>query len=276
MNDDLINNRKAKFEYLQTWQSNFRQAQEMVPYVKREIDMTKWQIDALSNSPNEGSDIPTGDMFALFKHDLKIVNEILPMMPKYDLSLTPISGSFTTAGTTCVYQYVSRFEDINTKEAQEFSTNYTEKYQKMQLEHNRPDEIRGLLARFPTNSTLERFNEAEKCYMQFKTGVIKKSATAGAMRTFLDGLKGDLLQKAKRHENENTPTWEKMAERLSRNGSSGIEYNQMISEKTKHTDLKTRLSNIFKNREGESIYNIDHTWTELLDHIYIILNIINL
>lgn len=273
---DELENRKAKYDYLKTWLDNFSQAQDIVPHVQNELEKTDWEIEALSNMPDEASEIPLGNITVLFNEDLRFLNRALPMIPTFDPSTFSSSDAISTSGTASVYEYISRIGDINTPRAYEFSEHFTLKYQEIQSAQNRPNEIRKLLEKLPGKNTLDRFDRAENIYSQFKAGVGEKTSAAMEMRNFLYGLVGDLAQFAKQWEKENTPSWEKIAERLSKNGTSGLEYQEMLRQKNVHSSLIGRLSSVGKDREGSSVTNLNHIWTELLDHVFTILNIINL
>jgi hypothetical protein len=275
MKNDEIQNRKDKRSYLTNWLHNFGQAQEIVPRVQKELEKTEWEIDALSNLPDEAVEIPSGDMTILFINDFKfLTNEALPMIPTFDVSKMSSSDAITTSGTASVYGFVARIGDIATSSAFDYSYRYTKKYQEIQLAHNRPNEIRMLLAKLLNSNTAERFNKAEISYLQFKAGIGEKTSAAFELRTFVYGLSGDLFQIARRWEKENM-TWEIMAERLSKDGQTGMEYSEMIRQKIIHSCLISRLSDVGKDREGGSFVNLHHIWTEMLDHVFIVLTITN-
>jgi len=93
------------------------------------------------------------------------------------------------------------------------------------------------------------------------------------MRTFLNGLIGELSQIAKHGDKENSPPWNVMAERLSNGGAEGVDYQEMLRQEGVHSSLLGRLAEVGKDREGSSVTNLDHIWTELLDHVFTILTI---
>lgn len=275
MSNDELDNRKEKYEYLANWLERYSQADELVPIIQRELEKTCWEIDALDNAPDEADEIPKGDMGHNFAIDFEHLTHILPMMPEYDIIAFKGSTGVSTSGTTSVYEFVSRVGDLGTQETIEYSRMYTEKYQEIQFDQNRPVEIRVLLEKFNNQSTLDRFDRAEQSYMRFKSGTGERTATAMEIRTLLDGLKGDLFQKAKNCDKENM-TWIEMVNRISKGGISSIEYNEMVKQSKIRSSLLNRLSEVGKNREGSSITNLNHIWTETLDHIYIVLNLIDI
>jgi hypothetical protein len=273
--EEELQNRKKKRDYLVTWLQNFGQAQEMVPRVQKELEKTEWEIDALSNLPEEAAEIPSGDITVVFDKDLRYLPHALPMIPSFDAGKLSSSDAISSSGTMSVYEYVARIGDIGTPIAFEYSNHYTLEYQEIQLAHDRPNEVRNLLDKLPSKSTGERFERAEESYMQFKAGNGEKTSAAMEMRTFLDGLSGELFQVARKWEKENM-TWETMAERLSKGDISEVEYSEMIRQKGIHSSLINRLSDIGKDREGGSAVNLNHIWTELIDHAFTILSIVDL
>jgi hypothetical protein len=275
MSKDELDNRKAKHDYLANWLENYGQAEELVPKVQREKEKTEWEIEALDNAPDEADEIPKGDMVVNFEIDYEHLTHTLPMLPTFDTNAFMGSTGVSTSGTASVYEFVSRVGDIGTQKAIEYSNHFTGRYQAIQSEHNRSTDIRILLARFHNQGTSDRFERAEDSYMRFKAGVGERTAAAMEIRTFLDGLKGDLFQKAKKREKENM-TWEEMAIILSKGGASSVECHEMVQQGKIRSSLISRLSDVGKNREGGSITDLNHIWTEALDHIYTVLNIINL
>jgi hypothetical protein len=274
MSDDELQNRKAKQNYLKTWLQNFGKAKGLIPHVQRELEKTEWEIEALSNKPDEASEIPTGEMGLLFQNDFSFLSQSLPMIPNFDSKASSTSDAFTTSGTASVFEFVSRVGDIDTPTAFEYSRYYTARYQAIQVAHNLPNQIRSLLERLPTNNTLDRFNRAEKSYLVFKAESGERTSAAIEMRTFIDGLKGDLFQLARRHEKEDM-SWTEMAKRLSKGGAAGLEYNEIMRQEGIRSSLIKRLSAVGKDREGKSLTDLNNIWSELLDHAFTILNLIN-
>jgi hypothetical protein len=93
---------------------------------------------------------------------------------------------------------------------------------------------------------------------------------ANSIRNTLDGLKGDLFKKARTTPKENM-TWETMSQRLAKGADeAGI----LIREDAIRTLLINGLSEILKNREHGSTTNLDNLWTQTLDFIYSVLNLL--
>jgi hypothetical protein len=94
------------------------------------------------------------------------------------------------------------------------------------------------------------------------------------MRTLLDGIKGDLFEKARNMAKENM-TWERMAGRLSKGKSGGPEEKELVDQESERERLIECLSKVAKDREGGSRTDIDTLWTQILDHIYVVLTLAN-
>jgi hypothetical protein len=122
-------------------------------------------------------------------------------------------------------------------------------------------------------STWARFNSGEKFYCLYKGENKAKTAAGMEMRTFLDGLKGDLFNLARLNTSENM-TWDKMALRLTGGDKSSQEFSLLLRQGKDQSSLTNRLSSIGKNREGQSVTNLHYIRNELLSHVYTILKII--
>lgn len=70
--------------------------------------------------------------------------------------------------------------------------------------------------------------------------------------------------------------WEKMAERLAKGSPNLVEYREIIYQKEEFSRLIETLSKILKDREVSLFYNLQIIWLRSLDHIYVILNVINM
>lgn len=71
-------------------------------------------------------------------------------------------------------------------------------------------------------------------------------------------------------------TWEKMVSKLHKGEIDGTETRELIRQGTLRSELIGKLSDIGKDRKGSLDRNINHIWTEMLDHVYLVLGLINL
>jgi hypothetical protein len=198
--------------------------------------------------------------------------------------MTGQGGRFhrTTHGTSIIvsnssetFEYVRRVGDLNTPNAIAYSQCYGSEYSQLQLEQQRPRQVRRLLEKLDNPNTLERFERAYNAFMAYKNKTGRKTAAAFEMRTLLDGIKGDLWNIAKKSPIENM-TWNTMATRLALGGGGGPLHVRLISQNRLRTSIITRLSEVGKDREGGSETNLEDIWTELLDHIVTVLGMINI
>jgi hypothetical protein len=178
MSKNEVNNRKAKRDYLSTWIENFGQAEELIPRIQKELEKTDWEIEALDNAPEESDEIPMGDMSKNFNVDYEHMTHVLPMLPRYNADQFMGATGISASGTASVYEFVSRVGDLGTEQAIEYSNQYTQKYQVIQSDHNRLNDVRMHLAKFHNQDTLDRFDRAAASYAKFKASVGERTASA--------------------------------------------------------------------------------------------------
>ena len=219
---------EAKKAYLREWLERYKKAQDVVPSVQRNLEMTEWEMRALADRPEEAEEIPLDDLETRFDREYNHLIRVLPMMPEYDPGSIPTLTAVTTSGSASTYVYVSRVGDLGTKEAQEYSRKHTVAYRKLQATQERPKEVRSLVEKLANPQTLERFDQASDAYFATRSGTGKRNAAAGAMRTLLDGVQGDLFKIASRWPRENMK-WDTMVERLSKGEIEGTEHKELLS-----------------------------------------------
>lgn len=95
------------------------------------------------------------------------------------------------------------------------------------------------------------------------------------MRTLLDGVQGDLWEQARNSPRENMD-WPKMAARISKGEQGSIEELELLYHEGIRSSLISHLSEVAKDREGASPFDLENTWTMLLDHLFAILRLMEL
>lgn len=274
MTSEEIKKLKEKKEYLERWLSQVKKVQETVPDVQKNLEVTRWEIDVLTNQPDEASEIPLTGLTSVLEEESNYWISALPMIDS-NSDLVTSAGSISASGTANLYDYVTRVGDIGTPEAVSYSQKYLRLYHELQTTQDRPQIVRNFLEQLNNPQTIERFDRASNTYLATKAGTEQRTTAALEMRNLLDGVKGDLFKMARKHPQDNM-TWEKMAERLAKGGSTGTEYQELIRQQENRSALISRLSDILKDREGGSATNLDNVWIQVINHIYTVLGLIAL
>ena len=275
MSTDDINELKAKKKYLDEWLTRYKKAQEIVPQVQTNLELTEWELQALQDRPKEADEIPFLGLGTRLGEERTHLINALPMLPLYDADAMDSSTALASSGTASIFSYVAKVGDLESEEARRYSLRHTETYNQLQEAQQRPKAVRKLLAELGNKQIIERFDRAMAAFSATKSGSGERTSASLEMRTLLDGLKGELFAKACRQPKENM-TWGIMAERLAKGGREGAEHRELVVRESINSSLVNRLSQVAKDREGLSFTNIDILWPELLDHIFIILGLVNL
>jgi len=194
---------EAKRDYFREWLKRCGKAQESAPSIQQALEITEWELEALTNRPDEADEIQLGDLEARFEREYDHVAQTLPMMPEYDPGAIPTLTAVTTSGSASTYVYVTRVGGLGTQKAKDYADKYTITYRELQEAQSRPKEVEALLQKLGGSQTLERFSSAQKACSMSKSGIGARTAAALEMRTLLDGVKGDLFEKARRRQGEN-------------------------------------------------------------------------
>jgi hypothetical protein len=263
-----------KQKHLSDWLNNFRKANDIVLEVQMNLDITNWEIEAIKNRPTISGELPSLESSDILERDYKYTTLAFPSIPDFNPIVAGTASTITASGAAYVYNYVSKIGDIADPGAVDFSNKYTGLYHQIQTEQDRPSQVRQLMQKFCGLKTLQRFDSSEKSYFGTRSGAITPKVSALDIRNTLDGVQGDLFNRARANPKENM-TWQEMVKRLSK-GNLGDEYNELLRQESVRSNLIANLSEILKDRNRGSATNLNHLWPETLDHIYTVLGLLKL
>ncbi len=263
---------KKKKDHLDEWLRHFKDVQQIAPYVQVQQEITDWELRALENAPEEADKIPMFGLYKFLNREYEHLKTSLSIMADYDINALQGSIGTTLTSTASIYVYIKSVGDMDTPLCKKYSVSYLEEYKNIQKAQERPNTVRKLLEQFGDTNIIERFDRAYASYNSLKIDTVNRTSAATEMRNLLMGLKGILWEKALRQPKENMK-WKIMSDRLSK---GSIERQGLSIQEKIHSSLISRLSDILKDREGNSVNNIDNIWTEVLDHVYAVINLINL
>ena len=266
---------RSQLDYCDEWLSRYREAQDVAVWVLKIRDATEWGIEALSNRPAEADAIIKPELASIIQDGNRYLMDALPMIPRYDVNLIASGSTVTMSGTAYLYSFVAEVGELGTPEAQEYSEKYGGLYRVLQGKQHRADEARDLVSKLGNPQTLRRFDDASRAYLLYKGGTKERTEAASDMRNLLYGIEGDLWRMAPKTSGEKM-TWGKIAERLAKNGPHGTEYEVVKRQEPIFSSLIDSLSTIAKDREGKSLANLDNIWGQVLDHICVVLGLLNL
>jgi hypothetical protein len=271
-----IHQYEERKEHLENALDSRLRAQDDIPHIQEELDVTNWQLRALENRPPESSEIPYKSRSDDIEKENQFLIDSYPILDvKGDSTLYASTGSVTASGSPSVYIFVNRVRDLGTPEAIKYGNTYIQEYNQLQLAQGRPERVRMLLEKLNSPNTLERFDRALLGYKKYRSEPKEKIATANHMRNLLYGLQGDLWEHA-RHSPRETMNWNTMASRLAINGNRGQEYITLASQEAVQSTLISRLSEVLKDREGGSLTDLDSIWVEIQDFIFTVFGLIDL
>ena len=268
-----IKNLEAELAHLSEWMDGLKEANKAIPEVQKQIELIQWKLDVLKNTPEDADEIPFNPPSAEASYLRTKAN--LPLMPKYNLGNIANSTSGTISSSSDYYSYVTRIGDLQAPKAFEFSKTYTGLYQNIQQTQHRQTIVKQMIERLGNPNTIERYDIAFNAYSIFKSGIGERTSAAMAIRTLLDGVQGTLFTKARKQAKENM-TWEKMGNRLAGITPSSDNHKDFILQYAKRSRLISSLSDIGKDREGGAATNLDHIWTQVLDHLFVTLSLLGL
>jgi hypothetical protein len=258
---------KQARDHLLKWLDRSEAVASAAPQARKLADQLDWEVRTLENRPPEAANFSTASIDQHSEGVLRRVTTSFPMLPPVDLAAITQVNSITTSTTSATVTFVTEIGRIGTPAATAYASKALTEYRALQDTQRRPDEVRRLLERnFP--SLLPRFDAARSAYEKARARHGDNTGAAIAMRNLIDGIKGELFERARRHSTENM-TIDIVIQCLFATSPTVTE---VAEEFQKRSNLISDLSAIAKARETASAYELDGLWSRVLDHAVIILS----
>jgi hypothetical protein len=189
------------------------------------------------------------------------------MLP--DLKGVRITDVFSASATTssAVLTYVQTVGNLHTPETEKYAKGFMAEFQTLRESLERPAQVRRLLNKHLPGA-VTRFESARSAYERFRAGTGDRQSAALEMHTFMDGMKSELLQRARQHDKENM-TPELALERLFLSAATKPDIQRQFDQRS---PLVSALSEVAKQRDQAEAYQIDALWGRVLDYALVVLS----
>jgi hypothetical protein len=253
-------------DYLREWLDKSREVADAAPEAKRIKEMLDWEAGVLERAPPEASEIPIRNIQEKNEVVYRRVRDAFPPLPPVNLEVAISTNTETTSSTTATLQFLTAAWNMQTPAATEYARKALDAYRQLQDAHQRPAKVRALIeTSLPT--LLDKFDSARVAYQKWKSGHATDAAATLEMRTFVDGLKGELFNLARRHAGDNM-NLDIAADRLFSSTTTGqAAKDQLLNVRN---SLMSELSDVTKRRSLAAGFRLDGLWSRVLDHALIV------
>jgi hypothetical protein len=258
--------------YLDDWLNQAKSVQKAVPKVQQQLELAKWEEETLSGVPNQAANIIPSDVTSSLAEDLEIVHKALPKIPQINLVALDVSVATTSTTSVRIYQVTDHARRSDDPQICGWGTKHSEQYEALQNQLGREQEVRSLLHKLKPSLAIE-FDGALSEYRAVLAGTGSQTNAGIALRNVIEHYKGEVMNLARRHNKEQNITWEQMSDRLVDN--VGVARHRFQEQEKKWNDLQGRLSKLAKGRIQLDQSELRSVFTEFIDHLYIVLSLIN-
>jgi hypothetical protein len=263
-----------KKEYLIEWKDRLKYAEGALPLVEQTLENTSWEIETIQNRPATAGG-PAPELVETFKREYYVVVDSLPQIPNFDQKRLSTASTVNISGTAYMYRHLTEMEKSDTPELRSYAQAYLAKYDALQDAQQRQQQTRTLVQKLNSASLLSRFDQASEAVVRAKSALTTTTQAASEMRNLLYGVNGELIEFARATKRE-AISWSEIAKRLAKPDPSDVAYNELCKQGEVYKALTDHLSNIAKDHVTVSLEELSHIWTQVLDHIYMMLELVNL
>lgn len=252
-------------DYLCTWLERCRQANNAAPTVQRIHDLLDWEVRTVEKRPAEAKSISTTELDRYSEMVYGRIKSALPMLPEIPPEqLTTVSSS-SAVSSTVVITYVSEISQLQTLEAMKYASNALLEYRELQESQQRPNQVRELLANRMPN-VIQKFDTACIACQRCQSRIGDMTVAALEMRTLIDGVKGELYERARQYPKENMKL-DLVLERLFSSATTKLEIEEQFKQRS---SLYEALSAVAKRRNPPMMYELEALWARVLDYILVV------
>ena len=253
--------------HLKTWLERHKKASEIAPEVQRTYDLVDWQYQMWSAAPKDLQKSWKHTLEPVVEREWEVTVRHLPQIPEYNVHAGTTVSTVVTSATTISYDCLLSARDLGAIDPEYFDSQ-ARSYRVIQNSQRRVDQVRELTTRlFPSLS--RQLDEARKSFESARAGSVSAAAAALEIRTLIDRAQGELFNKAKKHPKENM-TWDTMTARLCPHDRAPEQSATLTTQKKLRGQVIGRLSGVAKRRAEANVIELEHAWTQALDHLYVV------
>ena len=105
--EEVLKAAQERLIYLKEWLSRTKSIQEKVPDVQDIVERTEWEIQMLSDLPEEGQEFIPPGLIMSYESGNEHLKGNLPLPPQYNDLAVPSIAAITTSSSTAMYSVVS-------------------------------------------------------------------------------------------------------------------------------------------------------------------------
>jgi hypothetical protein len=264
---------EERIEHLNKWLKRVNNAKENIPNVQNMIDQAKLDLEAFSKMPDDGEEFIPGFVLKDYTKGNYLIKENLPLPPDYDSLSLVTTGVISTTGSTGAYTTIIYAGLVDDPFLNQWAKEYSHPYYELQVKQSRKDIVREKLQLLNPKQVIE-LDESADAYLISKNDANERTKAATCMRNLLEHFKGDLFSCARNWPKENM-TWEKMSSRLSIESTSKVEFETFNNQEREWGELHSQLSAVLKKQASSELINLESLWVKLIDHLYVVLGLID-
>jgi len=178
------------------WCAALKRANEIAPTVAKLREEVRWEVGVFEQLPPEADNVSSTGVDEQSRIALEAFQKRVPAMPPYSKELVCQISSTTSNTASVTVSFLSRVTQLESPAARQYGLVKLQEYFDMQAAHKRPEEVRQLIDRH-IPLLLPRFDQAYDTVGQFVAGVSTDTAAANDMRNLVDGLQGQLYERAR-------------------------------------------------------------------------------
>jgi hypothetical protein len=266
---------KKKQMILSAWLADYKQRSDQLPYVQQSLDLTNYQLDVVLSFPADLPPTVKVEIVESFSNTADFWQSFATAPPAEPYPLMAASGlALEASGSNVALQSLSAITVGYPPEVRNWAREKTTKYQDLQDKQHRDKAVEQLISRL-FHHRLEDFGISCTAFASALAGAQAQSAWGINARNLLEHIKGDLFAASQKALKKQKVKWAEFADALARGGAGPREHSGLVAEEATHRVIHSALTHVAKNLCQLGEPDLRDRRTELHDHLFTVLSLID-
>jgi hypothetical protein len=270
-----LNDLNKKQRILSGWLADYKQRSEQLPYVQQSLDLTNYQLDVVLSFPVGLPPTVRTEIVESFSNTADFWQSFAASSSAEPYPLMAASGlALEASGSNVALQSLSAITVGYPLEVKNWAREKTVKYQDLQDKQHRDKAVEQLISRL-LHHRLQEFSISCTTFASALAGAQMQSSWGINARNLLEHIKGDLFAASQKALKQQKVRWAEFADALARGGVGSAEHSGLLAEEATHRVIHSALTGVAKNLCQLAKPDLRDRRTELHDHLFTVLSLID-
>jgi hypothetical protein len=266
---------KKHRDALAEWLKNAKQIADVTPIIQQASEIADFQYDLIASMPSDVEAPIRDELLSSISGSHDFWQAQLPKIQPTSTAGTLSGLAMSVYDSTSAYDYLTIVAVNGNEAARGWAQPRVRRYRELQIGQQRIEAVHQTMKTIKTELA-DEFQTSVNAYRAALPQVKDYQGAGIQLRNVLAHTKGELISKAMRLSKKQKLKWYQMASILAKGGTASPEHSLLITQEPSFKSLHDRLTIIAKNQSVIARQDLEDIFTEWVDHLFTVLNLVDL